>query len=77
MLPSGRKIRTTEVSFLEKKTHLFRNMQNFLFRSFFQLLKIIFADSASKIEYRQVVKSTLDPKIYQWWHFESRRFHYV
>jgi hypothetical protein len=39
-------------------------MQNFLFHSFFQLLKIFFSDSASKTEYKQVVKSTITPKIF-------------
>ncbi len=47
-----------------QKTQLFQNMQNFLFHSFFQLLKIFFSDSASKTEYKQVVKSTITPKIF-------------
>ena len=56
-----------------RKTHLFRNVRNFLLLSFFQLLKIIFSDSASKTEYRQVIKSTIDSKLYWCWRFESRR----
>ena len=60
-----------------KKHILFKYVQNFLLHSFFQLLKIIFSDSASKTEYRQVVKSTLTPKIFWWWRFESHQVHYV
>jgi hypothetical protein len=52
-------------------------VKNFLLRIFFQLLKIIFSDSASKTESRKVFKSALDPKLYWWWRFESRRVHYV
>ena len=62
--------------FFEK--HIFcQNVPNFLLRSFFQLPKINFSDSASKTEYKKVVKSTLDLKLYWWWRFESRRVHYV
>jgi len=42
------------------KTQLFRNVQNLLLRSFFQLLKIIYPDSESKAEYKQVVESIPD-----------------
>jgi hypothetical protein len=56
---------------------VFRNTQNFVVSLFFQFLKIIFPDSASKTEYRQIVKATPDPKLYWWWRFESYRVHYV
>ena len=62
--------------FFEK--HIFcQNVPNFLLRSFFQLLKINFSDSASKTECKQVLKSNPDPKSYWGWRFESRRVHYV
>ncbi len=48
------------VVFRSRKTQLFRNVQNLLLRSFFQLLKIIYPDSESKAEYKQVVESIPD-----------------
>ncbi len=64
------------VVFREKHV-LSRNVQNFLLYSVFLLLKIIFSDSALKTEYKKILKSTLDPKTYWRWRFESRRVHYV
>jgi len=61
-------------NFFSLKNHIFfENQQNFLLYSFFQLFKIIFSDWAWKTDYRQVVKSTLDTKLYWWWRFESGR----
>jgi hypothetical protein len=52
-------------------------VRNFLLHPFSQLRKTIFPDSASKAEYRQVVKGTLISKFFWWWRFKSRRAHYV
>jgi hypothetical protein len=59
------------VVFREK--HIFLKMCKILFRSFFQLVKVIFSDSASKTKYKKVIESTLDPKLYWWWRFELCR----
>jgi hypothetical protein len=59
------------------KTPLFQNVQNFLLSPSCKVLKLFFSASASKMEYKKVVKPTTDPKIYWCWRFESRRVHYV
>jgi hypothetical protein len=53
-----------ESRFFLKKTQLVQNVQNFLLSSSCKRLKIFFSDSASKAEYKTVVKSTLTPKIF-------------
>ena len=59
----------------QKKTYIFRNMQNFLSRSFFQFLKIYFLDSVSKTEEKHIVKLVQDSKLYFCWRFESHQIH--
>ncbi len=58
-----------------ERYHFSRKIQKFLLRSFFQLLRIIFSDSASKTEQKLVIKSTIHPKFYWWWRFAYRRVH--
>jgi len=48
----------------QEKCILSRNVQSFLLCCLFHLHKIMFLDSASKTEYRQVVKSTPELKIF-------------
>ena len=42
-----------------------------------QDMKTISSDSASKTDSRKVFELILDPKLYWWWHIESRQMHNV
>jgi hypothetical protein len=56
-----------------QKPQPFQNVEHFLLLSSCKLLKTSFSDSASKTEYRAVIKSILIPKIFWYWRFESHR----
>ncbi len=47
-----------------KKAYLFRNIQKLLLYYLFQLLKILFSDSASKTESGKILKSISHLKLY-------------
>jgi hypothetical protein len=58
MLPLVEKYKILARCGFWRKTQLFQSVQNFLLRSSFLPLKIIFPDSALRTEYRPVIKST-------------------
>ena len=71
------KYKKLEVCRFVRKAQFFKNMRNFLFCSYFQVRKISFSDSEWKTEYKKVIKSTLDPKLYWWCRLKPHRVHYV
>jgi hypothetical protein len=60
-----------------KRYRFSKKMCKILWCALFLLLKVIFSDSASKTGYTQVIRSTVDPKLYWWERFESRPIQHV